>query len=121
MNASTGKCSRATAAVAYATQNNPFFEHCYDSKIFLDLYGLLDEDTAVAVPVLQRMLQAGPLAVNPRLVKGHSHSKIIWWHGFGAYIGSANLTSNAWLTNVECGVFFEEAEIIGSQLQLSKT
>lgn len=118
MNAAVGKCSRVTAAVAYGTQNNPFFKHCYDNKIFLDFYGLLDEDAAVAVPVLQDMLQAGPLAVNPRLVKGYFHSKIIWWHGFGAYIGSANLTSNAWFTNVECGVFFEEAEIIGSQLQL---
>lgn len=118
LNKATGKCSRVTAAVAYATQNNTFFEHCYENKIFLDFYGLLDEDAAVAVPVLQRMLQTGPLTVNPRLIKGHFHSKIIWWHGFGAYIGSANLTSNAWFTNVECGVFFEESEIIGSQLQL---
>lgn len=118
MNAAVGKCSRVTAAVAYGTQNNPFFQHCYANKIFLDFYGLLDEGAAVAVPVLQEMLQAGPLAVSPRLVKGHFHSKIIWWHGFGAYIGSANLTSNAWFTNVECGVFFEEAEIVGNQLQL---
>lgn len=113
-----GNCSRVTAAVAYATQNNPFFEHCYKNKIFLDFYGLLDEDAAVAVRVLDDMLQEGPLAVNPRLIKGCFHSKIIWWHGFGAYIGSANLTSNAWFTNVECGVFFEESEVIGSQLQL---
>ena len=118
MTQAAGKCSRATAAVAYATRNNPFFEHCYENKIFLDFYGLLDEDGAVSEPVLLRMLQAGPLAVNPRLIKGHFHSKIIWWHGFGAYIGSANLTSNAWFTNVECGVFLEESEIIGSQLQL---
>lgn len=118
MNAATGRCSRVTAAVAYGTLNNPFFEHCFANKIFLDFYGLLDEEAAVAVPVLQRMLQAGPLAVNPRLVKGHFHSKIIWWHGFGAYIGSANLTSNAWFTNVECGVFFDESEIVGSQLQI---
>jgi hypothetical protein len=118
MNKATGKCSRVTAAVAYATQNNPFFEHCYQNKIFLDFYGLLDEDAAVAEPVLQRMLQEGPLAVNPRLVKGHFHSKIIWWHGFGTYIGSANLTSPAWFTNVECGVFFEESEVIGCQLQI---
>ncbi len=118
MNKAAGKCSRVTAAVAYGTKNNPFFEHCYEHKIFLDFYGLLDEDAAVAVPVLERMLLAGPLAVNPRLIKGHFHSKIIWWHGFGAYIGSANLTSNAWFTNVECGVFFEESEIVGSQLQL---
>jgi hypothetical protein len=118
MNQATGKCSEVTAAVAYASQNDPFFEHCYSNKIFLTFYGLLDEGAAVAGPVLQRMLEEGPLAVNPRLIKGHFHSKVIWWHGFGAYIGSANLTSKAWYTNVECGVFFEESEIIGSQLQL---
>lgn len=41
MNAAAGKCSRATAAVAYGTQNNPFFEHCYENKIFLDFYVLM--------------------------------------------------------------------------------
>ena len=117
MNLSVGKCSRATAAVAYASRSDPFFEHCVASGIPVDFYGLLDETGAVSLPVLQFMLKAGPLAFNPRLIKGHFHSKIIWWHGFGAYIGSANLTSNAWFTNVECGVFFEESEIVGQQLQ----
>ncbi len=117
MHDAVGKCSRVTAAVAYATSNTPFFAHCREHDLFLDFYGLLDEDAAVSVPVLQEMLRAGPLVVNPRLIKGHFHSKIIWWHGYGAYIGSANLTSNAWFTNVECGVFFDEAEIIGRSLQ----
>jgi hypothetical protein len=42
---------------------------------------------------------------------------VIWWHGFGAYIGSANLTASAWSANVECGVFYEDSEIIGTQIQ----
>ena len=117
MTGAEGRCSRVTAAVAYATQNNPFFESCINNKIFLEFFGLLDEDAAVSIPVLQQLLRAGPLAVNPRLIKGHFHSKIIWWHGYGAYIGSANLTSNAWFANVECGVFFDELEFIGTSLQ----
>jgi hypothetical protein len=117
MSGAAGKCSRVTAAVAYATQNSPFLDHCLANKIPLDFFGLLDEDEAVSVPLLQQMLQAGPLAVKPQLIKGHFHSKIIWWHGYGAYIGSANLTANAWFTNVECGVFFDESEIIGQPLQ----
>lgn len=36
---------------------------------------------------------------------------MIWWRGFGVYIGSANLTSKAWYKNVEAGCFFPEAEI----------
>ena len=111
------KCSRVTAAVAYASNNNPFIDHCIENKVFLDYFGLLDEGQAVAIPVLQKMLEGGPLAVNCRLIKGHFHSKIIWWHGFGAYIGSANLTHSAWGSNVECGVFYEESEIVGTELQ----
>ena len=118
MNGAAGQCSRVTAAVAYATDANIFFQHCFDNKIFVEYFGLLDEDTAVSIPVLERLLRAGPLAADPRLIKGHFHSKIIWWHGYGAYIGSANLTSAAWYTNVECGVFFTEAEILGTQMQL---
>ena len=111
------KCSRVTAAVAYASNNNPFIDHCIENNLFLDYFGLLDEGQAVAVPVLQKMLEAGPLAVNCRLIKGHFHSKIIWWHGFGAYIGSANLTHSAWGSNVECGVFYYESEIVGTEMQ----
>ena len=118
MNGATGHCSRVTAAVAYATGNNPFFDHCLENEIALDFYGLLDEDCAVAVPVLQKLLEAGPLKVNCRLIKGHFHSKIIWWHGYGAYIGSGNLTSSAWFSNVECGIFYDEAEIVGSAIQI---
>ena len=117
MNGSVGKCSRVSAAVAYATKSDPFFEHCQHQGTPLEYYGLLDEDSAVSLPLLQYMLRAGPLVVNPRLIKGHFHSKIIWWHGYGAYIGSANLTDYAWFTNVECGVFFEESEITGQPLQ----
>lgn len=116
MNGANGNCSRVTAAVAYATSNNPFFDHCLENNIFLDFYGLLDEDGAVAVAVLQKMLDSGPMKVNCQLIKGHFHSKIIWWHGYGAYIGSANLTASAWSSNVECGVFYEEAEMLGAQI-----
>lgn len=118
MNGAAGKCSRVSSAVAYATKSDPFFEHCQKHGMSLDYYGLLDEDAAVSLTLLQHMLQAGPLVVNPRLIKGHFHSKIIWWHGYGVYIGSANLTSKAWFTNVECGVFFDHSEIIGQPLQI---
>lgn len=117
MNGAVGRCNRISAAVAYASRTDPFFEHCQQHGIFLEYYGLLDEGAAVSISVLQQMLRAGPLSVQPRVIKGHFHSKIIWWHGYGAYIGSANLTANAWFTNVECGVFFEDSEILGHSLE----
>jgi hypothetical protein len=39
------------------------------------------------------------------------HAKVIWWHGVGAYIGSANFTDAAWNQNIEAGCFFDEPEI----------
>jgi hypothetical protein len=117
MTASAGKCSRATAAVAYATANNGFFEHCLSQGIYVEYFGLLDEDDAVSIPVLEKLVEAAPLQCSPRLLKGHFHSKIIWWHGYGVYIGSANLTNSAWTSNVECGIFYEEDEVLGTHIQ----
>lgn len=110
-------CTRVTAAVAYATANIPFFDHCLQNNRFLEFYGLLDEDQAVAIVVLEKLLAAGPLKASCRLVKGHYHPKMIWWHGYGVYIGSANLTQYAWTSNIECGVFYEEEEVMGTPMQ----
>lgn len=110
-------CKRVTAAVAYAIANAPFFDHCLQSNRFLEFYGLLDEDQAVAIAVLEKLLAAGPLKASCRLVKGHYHPKVIWWHGYGVYIGSANLTHYAWSSNVECGVFYDEDEVVGTSVQ----
>ena len=118
MNGAPESCDRVTAAVAYATGNSPFFDHCLQNKRHLEFYGLLDEDQAVAIAVMEKLLAAGPFAASCHLVKGHYHPKVIWWHGYGAYIGSANLTSYAWSANVECGVFYDEEEISGTPLQV---
>ena len=117
MNAAPLSCTRVTAAVAYATANSPFFDHCLQNNRFLEFYGLLDEDQAVAMAVMEKLLAAGPFKASCYLVKGHFHPKVIWWHGYGVYIGSANLTHKAWSANVECGVFYEEEEILGSPVQ----
>lgn len=47
-------------------------------------------------------------------MKGHFHAKVIWWRGFGAYVGSANLTHKAWFNNIEAGTFFDEAELVST-------
>ena len=117
MNGAPKACDRVTATVAYATSNSPFFDHCLKHKRFLEFYGLLDEDQAVAISVMEKLLEAGPFAASCHLVKGHYHPKVIWWHGYGVYIGSANLTHKAWSSNVECGVFYDEDEILGTPVQ----
>ncbi|SDF29284.1 phospholipase D-like domain-containing protein [Bosea robiniae] len=105
-----GSVEEVVAAVAYATNASLLFDWCWDNKIPLKFYGRLDEDIAVAIPVLQSFLARRSAAYTCRLVQCH-HAKVIWWKGLGLYIGSANLTDSAWHSNVEAGCFFEEEEI----------
>lgn len=108
-------CSQVDAAVAYADgSDHPLLKSCKDKGLRLTYYGLLDDQGAVGVPFLKELLSWGPSKSEVRLVKGHFHAKVIWWRGFGAYVGSANLTHKAWFNNVEAGIFFDEAELAES-------
>lgn len=100
------------AAVAYAQPNHPLFDFCRkESDVRLVFYGLLDEEGAVSPVLLRNLLNLGPSRADCRLLRGNFHAKVIWWQGYGAYIGSANLTHKAWFNNVECGVFYSEKEL----------
>ncbi len=44
----------------------------------------------------------------------HYKPAMVRWQGYGAYIGSANLSDPAWNNNVEAGCFFSEAELAAS-------
>lgn len=104
-------CTEVEAAVAYASDLE-LVEHCVKAGLSLTYYGLLDEDgEGVALPVLRRLHALSLRNVHCRLVCGYYHPKVIWWRGYGAYIGSANLTKRAWWQNVECGVFCTEDEL----------
>lgn len=108
-------CSHVDAAVAYAdSKDHPFIQSCKEKGIHLTFYGLLDEGGAVSPGLLRELLAWGPSRADVNLVKGHFHAKVIWWRGFGAYVGSANLTHKAWFNNIEAGTFFDEAELIST-------
>lgn len=105
-------CTHVDAAVAYADgADHPFLKACLEHEVNLTFYGLLDESGAVGVNFLQEILARGPARGQARLVKGNFHPKVIWWRGFGAYVGSANLSQKAWFNNVEAGVFLDEDEL----------
>ena len=108
-------CSRVDAAVAYA-ERHKFFDLCKDQGLRLTFYGLLDEEGAVSPALVSELLAWGPSKVDCRLIKGNFHAKVIWWRGYGAYVGSANLTHKAWFHNVEAGIFFEETELLTNGL-----
>ncbi|MER9526589.1 phospholipase D family protein [Mesorhizobium sp. M0292] len=104
---------RVDAAVAYASENDLLFDWCWDNKIPLRFWGRFDEQVPVSIPVLDRFLNRRSGRYVCKLVRKF-HPKVIWWRGYGAYIGSANLTQSAWWNNVEAGVFLTEAELLES-------
>jgi hypothetical protein len=105
-------CVEVDAAIAYAEgSDHPLLKSCKDNGLRLNFYGLLDETGAVSPSLLRELLKWGPTKANACLVKGNFHAKVIWWRGYGAYIGSANLTHKAWFNNIEAGVFVDEAEL----------
>jgi len=108
-------CRRVDAAVAYAQGgSHPLVAACRDNDQHLTFYGLLDDTGAVGVDFLKSVINLRSSAAY--LLKGNFHAKVIWWRGFGAYVGSANATDKAWHRNVEAGVFLTEDELAGSEI-----
>ena len=101
------------AAVAYATREELLFEWCWEKGVPLRYWGRFDETIPVSLHILRLFLQRRSPNFVCKLLT-HFHAKVIWWHGVGAYIGSANLTDQAWYQNIEAGCFFEEAEMVAS-------
>ncbi|NTC82528.1 MULTISPECIES: phospholipase D family protein [Rhizobium/Agrobacterium group] len=112
---------RVDAAVAYATENDLLFDWCWENKLPLRFWGRFDEQVPVSIPILERFLSRKSGRYVCKLVR-QFHPKVIWWRGFGAYIGSANLTQSAWWNNVEAGVFLSETELVdgGHDLELEQ-
>jgi hypothetical protein len=102
------------AAVAYASADE-LFDWCIEKDIPLRYWGRIDDTIPVSVPLLRKFLDRRSPNFTCKLLT-HFHAKVVWWHGYGAYIGSANLSQPAWYNNIEAGCFFEEAEIIGTAL-----
>ncbi len=107
---SKGSTKKVIAAVAYATDANQLFKWCLDNKIPLKYYGRLDAGVAVSPNILSTFHNKNSADFVCKLIR-HHHAKVIWWQGYGVYIGSANLTSSAWVKNIEVGCFFLEEEI----------
>lgn len=106
------------AAVAYGNSASDITQdlvgHCVANKLRLDLWMRYDHTVPVSVELLQRLLKHQKDNVFTRFVPDRFHPKVIWWKGYGAYIGSANHTDNGWLTNIEAGVFLSDNELVAN-------
>lgn len=103
------------AAIAYGSNSNnekdDFLGHCIRNGYRLDLWMRYDHTVPVAVPLLKRLLKHHQDNIFCKLIPDYLHSKVIWWKGYGAYIGSANLTDRAWQTNIEAGIFLTDDDL----------
>jgi hypothetical protein len=107
-------CTRVRAAVAYASASNgqvELFEACKSAGKQLTYYGRYDDTVPVSPEVLEWFLVQRSPDLVCKLVPDILHAKVIWWEGVGVYIGSANLSDRAWNSNIEAGVFVEEADL----------
>ena len=99
------------AAIAYGSNSTneaeDFIGNCLKHHYRLDMWMRYDHTVPVAVPLLRRLLKHERDNIFCKFVPDRFHSKVIWWKGYGAYIGSANLTDRAWNANIEAGIFYD--------------
>jgi hypothetical protein len=102
------------AAVAYASSiDHPLVKDCHDRRIRCQIWSRHDHTLPTALPVLEWAHKVGEKNGNItwKLLGSFYHPKVIWWRGFGVYIGSANLTKAAWSSNCEAGIFVTETQL----------
>ena len=96
------------AAVAYCNYYK-LFEYCKKHEIKLNYYGRLDPSINLSLKNLKNFLTDD---ISIYIIGGTKfHPKVIWCYGYGAYIGSANLTKSAWEENIECGLWLTQKEL----------
>ncbi len=104
------------AAIAYGDDKTTLLEHCIKNHHRLDIWMRYDHTVPVSPAFLSKLLANVKNNIFCKLIPDRLHSKVIWWKGYGAYIGSANLTERAWYSNIEAGIFFTESDLYSSKL-----
>lgn len=104
------------AAIAYGSDQQTLLKNCLDNKWNLDIWMRYDHTVPVSPALLSALLKNMKNNVFCFLVPDVLHAKVIWWRGYGAYIGSANLTDRAWYSNIEAGLFMTEDELNRSNM-----
>lgn len=99
------------AAIAYGSDSETLIENCRQYQRRLDIWMRYDHTVPVSPNLLETLLNSTSQNIFCYMIPDVHHAKTIWWKGYGVYIGSANLTDRAWVTNLEAGIFFSEEEL----------
>ena len=106
--------TRVQVAAAYASRtDHPILVDCTREKIRCEVWSRHDHSLATTVPVLEWAFRQQRAHGNLtwRLLGSFYHPKVVWWHGYGVYVGSANLSESAWFSNCEAGTLLLEADL----------
>ena len=95
-------------AVAYVRDLGPLVEVARRRNVPVTLYALAEESGFPSIAVLRMFVSDSPTSWQLFLTRSHYHPKIAWFRGVGCYIGSANLTDGGRISNLECGVWFDQ-------------
>ena len=106
-----------SASIAY--NDNPILvDTCIKKKINLEWWGLFNDGISTDLEIIKKALNSPYITFYS--FTNYFHPKLIYFHGYGFYVGSHNMTVRAAKQNIECGVFFKEEEITAEQkVQLS--
>lgn len=99
-------------AVAYVSQMDEVFRLAAAKGCPLTLYALADGEGFPAIPIVERFTSGSRTDWQLFLTRDFYHPKILWFRGVGAYIGSANLTDRAWWSNLECGLWIPQQDLV---------
>lgn len=110
------KTDHVQAAIAYANNKPKLIDFCKEHRTYLEFWCLYDKSVPVNPLILEDFLKSDPIKYRCKLINGFFHSKVIWWHSYGVYIGSANLTDRSWYNNIEAGLFVPENEFESGNL-----
>lgn len=99
------------AAIAYGSDETTLVENCVAHGRRLDIWMRYDHTVPVHPRLLRLLLRNSGNNIFCTLIPDILHAKVIWWKNYGVYVGSANLTDRAWVTNIELGVFIPERDL----------
>jgi len=99
------------AAIAYGDDETTLIQNCITDLRRLDIWVRYDQTVPVAPKLLRYLLESTRNNVFCYVVPDVLHAKVIWWKNHGVYIGSANLTDRAWVSNMEVGIFIPEIDL----------
>lgn len=99
------------AAIAYGSDGTTLVKNCLEHGRRLDIWMRYDHTVPVDPRLLRFFLRNTGKNIFCTLIPDVLHAKVIWWKNYGVYVGSANLTERAWVSNIEFGVFIPEQDL----------